>query len=390
MTTILATTSSGIEDLAAKEAQEILGKKVHIDGPGRIIFNVNRLEEAVRVLYFARLVKRVMIKLAEVSLDGTQNDLKKMYDAVHLLDLLSLLTSKDSFAVRSKRVGEHEYTSIDVSRVTGQAVIDRIIKEKGYRQKVNLDEPDVIFRSYVLHDRFYFALDLTGDISLERRGYRTEVHLHPASLSPILAACMLKLTGWNGTQTLLDPMCGLGTICIEAACIARKIPAAYLRKGSLQVVKRPPSPDLNLEHFFNELDAKIEWHWKPLITGSDIKEKYIEGAKKHAEKTMVHDTINFNVKKLEDYLIDQQGSINLIVSNPPYGIRVGRPKKVEAVYQTLFKVARHLLTDNGKLCIITPHAKLVETLSEKENLPVNHERWVKYGNLNVKIFVCEK
>ncbi|MBS7287964.1 MAG: methyltransferase [Candidatus Freyarchaeota archaeon] len=390
MTTIFATTSSGIEDLAAKEIQEILGKKVYIDGPGRITFNVNKLEEAVRVLYLARLVKRVMLKLAAVSLDGTQNDLKKMYDAVNSSDLSSFLTSKDSFAVRSKRVGKHEYTSIDVSRVTGQAVIDRIIKEKGYRQKVDLDKPDVIFRSYVLYDCFYFALDLTGDTSLERRGYRTEVHLHPASLSPILAACMLRLTGWNGTQVLLDPMCGLGTICIEAACMARKIPAAYLRKSSLQVVKRPPSPSLNLEHVFNELDTKIEWHRKPFIIGSDIKEKYIRGARKHAEKIIVHDTINFNVKKLEDYIIDQQGSIDLIVSNPPYGLRVGHPKKVEAVYHTLFKVAHHLLTDNGKLCIITPHTKLVETLSEKENLPVKHERWVKYGNLNVKIFMCEK
>jgi len=387
--TVFATTAAGVEDLAAEEAQEILDRKARIDGPGRIALNINRIEDAVRLLYLARLVKRVMLKLTEADLDGTQKDLKKIYNAVYSSDFTSFLTSSDSFAVRSKRVGAHDYTSIDVAHVVGQAVIDRILKEKNYKQRVNLDEPDVIFRSYVLHDRFYFALDLTGDTSLERRGYRTEV-IHPAPLSPILAASMLRVVGWDGTKNLLDPMCGLGTICIEAACMARNIPAAYLRKKTLQVVRRPPFPELDPESIFNELDSKIKHYEKPLITGSDIKEKYVESAKRHAKIIMVGDAINFKARRLEDYVEDQQGSFELIVSNPPFGLRVGHPQRVEVVYRALFRVARHLLTSNGKLCIITPHVKLVKSLSEKENLPITHERQVKYGNLNVKVFICEK
>jgi len=387
--TVFATTVAGIENLAAKEAQEIIHKKAWIDGPGRIAINIDKMEDAVKLLYLARLVKRVTLKLSEASLNGAQEDLKTIYEAVYSSNFTYFLTANDSFAVRSKRVGTHEYTSIDVARVVGQAVIERILKEKNYRQRVNLSEPDVIFRSYVLHDRFYFALDLTGDISLERRGYRTEA-VHPAPLSPILAASMLKLVGWNGAKNLLDPLCGLGTICIEAACMARNIPAAYLRKKTLQVVRRPPFPELNPEHVFSELDIKIKHHEKQPITGSDIKKKYIESAMRHAKIIMVDDTINFKAKKLEEYMKDQQGSFDLIVSNPPFGLRVGHPKNVTTVYCSLFKVARHLLTSNGKLCIITPHTKLVKSLSEKENLPITHERPVKYGNLNVKIFVCEK
>lgn len=389
MFTVFATTAAGIEDLAAKEAQEITGRNARVDGPGRIAVSVDEIREAIKLLYLARLIKRVTLKLAEASLSGTKEDLKTIYDAVCDADFTSYLTSNDSFAVRSKRVGTHEYTSIDVARVVGQAVIDRILSEKNYRQRVNLDEPDVIFRSYVLHDRFYFVLDLTGDTSLEKRGYRTEL-IHPAPLSPVIAAAMLKLVDWNGTKVLLDPMCGLGTIVIEAACMARAIPSAYLRKNALQVVKHPPFPELNPEEIFDELDSKIRFHEKPRITGSDIKGKYIESAKKHAKMIMVHDTIDFRVKRLEDYMEDEQGSFDLIVVNPPYGLRVGHPKNLETVYSSLFKVARHVLTDDGSLCLITPHAKLVKTLSNNEGFAIIQERWVKYGNLDVRIFVCKK
>ncbi|MEM4446507.1 MAG: tRNA (guanine(6)-N2)-methyltransferase [Candidatus Jordarchaeales archaeon] len=389
MFTVFATTAAGIEDLAAKEAQEITGRRAHVDGPGRIAVSVDKIEEAIKLLYLARLIKRVTLKLAEASLSGTKEDLKIIYEAVQAADFTSYLTSNDSFAVRSKRVGAHEYTSIDVARVVGQAVIDRVLKEKNYRQRVNLDEPDVIFRSYVLHDRFYFALDLTGDTPLEKRGYRTEL-IHPAPLSPVIAAAMLKLVDWNGTRVLLDPMCGLGTIVIEAACMARGIPSAYLRKRTLQVVRHSPFPEIDLEKIFDELDSKIKYHEKPQIIGSDIKEKYVESAKKHARAVMVHDTIDFRVKRLEDYMKDEQGSFDLIVVNPPYGLRVGHPKNVETIYSSLFKVARHILSDDGSLCLITPHTKLVKMLSSNEGLTIVQERWVKYGNLDVRVFVCKK
>ncbi|MEM4679250.1 MAG: methyltransferase, partial [Candidatus Jordarchaeales archaeon] len=86
----------------------------------------------------------------------------------------------------------------------------------------------------------------------------------------------------------------------------------------------------------------------------------------------------------------EQGSFDLIVVNPPYGLRVGHPKNVETIYSSLFKVARHILSDDGSLCLITPHTKLVKMLSSNEGLTIVQERWVKYGNLDVRVFVCKK
>ncbi len=387
--TILITTSAGVEDLTAKEAEEVTGRRAGIDGPGRVYFEAKNVEDALKALYSLRLAKRVMIKLAEAEVTGKQDDLTRIYRTVKRAELSSFLAREQTFAIRSKRIGEHEYTSIDVARVAGQAVIDHVLEARKYRQKVNLDSPDVIFRSYVIHTKFYFTLDLTGDVSLERRGYKTEVAIHPASLKPVLAASMLKLSGWDGTQSMLDPMCGLGTICIEAAWMAKKIPAAYLRKDDLQVVRYRFPGRVDLAEVFREVESQIEWGRKPRITGSDVKEKYIAGAKKHAENALVQDDVSFMVKNIEEYLRGnvEASSFDLIVTNPPYGIRVGRAKRIASLYTLLVKASRKLLTGGGTLCLITPHATIAKRAAESEGFHVTHERWVKYGNLNVRILV---
>ena len=189
----------------------------------------------------------------------------------------------------------------------------------------------------LLKDKVTLSLDTTGD-SFFKRGYRTEKGGAP--LKETLAAALVSLTNWRPDRPFVDPTCGSGTICIEAAMMALNIAPGLHRKFLCE-----DWPWVEEEIFANarqEAKVAIRWDQSLQIFGSDIDHRLVEIAKDNAKKAGVADYIEFKQMRLQDFHTDQQYGV--IVSNPPYGERLNDKEEVEQLYKEMGEVFRPLKT----------------------------------------------
>ncbi len=266
-------------------------------------------------------------------------------------------------------MGEHDFTSIDIGRVAGQAVIDSYLEDYHYRLKVNLDEPDVIIRVDVIQDEFFIGLDTTGDDALHKRWYR--VYSHPAPLNAAIAASMLRIAKWRENERLFDPMTGSGTIPIEAAMAGRNIAPSKNRVFAYSKIFNLASPP--------EKENKKVME----IYGMEKFRKHVEGAKENAKVARVDDTITFfqgDATKFSDIEAD------VIITNPPYGLRIGSKRMIEKLYNGFLSRAREILGSDGRIVVITASHKEMREAAKKNDFLIKEEIPVKYGELDAIIF----
>ena len=322
------TTNPGFEDVTAEEL-ESWGLKVIEIREGRVEAEAKDLDELAWRLERSKSVHKAFLLIYE----GDVKDL-------NLSGIESFVTPYTPFAVRAERVGEGP-PSPELASLVGDAVVKRVEEVYGLKPKVNLDYPSVVVRAEWYFDRLRVGVELLGEESLHRRYYRVVEHM--ASLKPTIAYSMLKIGGAERARRLLDPMCGSGTIAIEAA-LSFAVPEIYC---------------------------------------FDIKKKYVEGAVANAEVARVRELIAFGVHdatKVHE-LVDE---VDLVVTNPPYGIRMGSPEKVLRMYKKFFKSLRNVL--RGKLVMITPLVRAKEEAAA-EGFELLEERDVYHGDLWAKVFV---
>ena len=169
--TLLITTNPGLEDLASREFEEKIGEKVRYEviAKGRFIAELSKtvnVEEIVSKIFSLKTVHRVSLVLGEAKVSADKKSLKTIYDTTKNSEPYIYLNHHTTFAIRSERIGTHQYTSLDVAKVAGQAVIDATSEKYGFRPMVNLDYPAVIFDSTVVHGKYFFSLRLSGDCLL--------------------------------------------------------------------------------------------------------------------------------------------------------------------------------------------------------------------------------
>jgi len=354
----------GLEFVAADEIKnKRLGKVIEIrEGKGRVFYksDFNRIP---LLNYFLRSVERIVLILGR----GRVETLEDVYRIVKEIDF-SFINPKWSFAIRSNRVGEHNFTSIDISRVAGSAVIDSYKKSRGVRLRVNLDEPDVIIRCDLVDDDFIVGLDTTGDEGLHKRNYR--VYQHPAPLNPTIAAALVYLSGWTHERSLLDPMCGSGTILFEAGMIARNTPICRFRR------------DFAFKKFINGDCEFKEREVELNLYGVEKFRKHVEGAEKIAE--FINMDVRFmqgEAERIDEYF----NEIDYIITNPPYGLRIGRKKIIERLYSSFLKAASKIVRE--RVVAITAETKIFEKYA-KEFFDIRKFN-VRYGGLMTGVFVCD-
>jgi tRNA (guanine6-N2)-methyltransferase len=365
--------SLGVEDVAAGEIAEITGSPVAVD-VGKVFFKAP-LREMYRVNYLARTINRLYLLLYR----GEFKDLDDIYRASKSIDYSEVISPNMSFAVRCERIGSHSFTSIDVARVVGQAVIDSYMERKGVRLKVNLDNPDVEISVFVRFNELLIGVNTTGT-SLHRRKYR--VFSHKAALKTTLAASMLRIGGYRG-QALLDPLCGGATIPIEAAHMARRIPISMFR-DEYNFKKLPIYDPEEDREVLEELMSRVSWD-RYEITCIDISPKSIEGAKLNAESAKVVDTIRFILGDSTRYETYRDVKADLIVTNPPYGMRSHRLKVIEPFYVSVLKTLSDLYR-GVKLVLITAATRQFESAAQRVGVKVESSRRVMHGGLHAKIY----
>jgi putative N6-adenine-specific DNA methylase len=218
----------------------------------------------------------------------------------------------------------------DISRKVREAIEETFRRAVGRLPKVDLEEPKVVVVAFLRNGRLTLSLDTAGK-ALHKRGYRLEGH--PAPIKETLASAILRLAGYDGTQALLDPMCGSGTIAIEAAQIAlRKPPQMHRKKGQF------------LFEWLNDFDrdlwrqvqerARLERLETPPapIVASDINETYVGAARRNALRARVERDVTFRPGRFED--ATPPAKTGILVANLPYGERLspGEMDALKALY----------------------------------------------------------
>lgn len=359
------TCAPGLEFISAYELESKgLGKVIEMRrGRGRLFFR-SEFEKVPLMHSFMRTAERIVLLLERAEV----NSLEAIYKEVRRLDF-SMIRPDWSFAVRSTRAGEHSFTSVDISRVAGRAVIDSYSADTGVRLKVNLDEPDVIVRCDLVQDELIVGIDMTGDEGLHKRKYR--IYQHPAPLNPTIAASLIYLAGWNHEWSLLDPFCGSGTILFEAGMIARNTPITKFRR------------DFAFLKFFSELPEIEEREVELKLYGVEKFKKHLKGAEIISDYVGIRPIlIQGYAERVQEYFDE----IDYVVTNPPYGLRIGRKDIIAKLYSSFLESVSRIL--KRRMVVITKERSVFEKYaSDHFKLIIEYE--AKYGDLPVGIYLVE-
>ncbi len=266
-------------------------------------------------LYKANLALRTTLHVLVPLASSEINHGKELYDLAYQIAWENIFKTTDEFVVasviKSKLYKHTNYPALLVK----DAIADRFREKLGARPNVGRTQPDIVVTVHVFNNKAEIFLDASGE-SLHRRGYRLEKVKAP--LNEVLASGLIILSGWDKETTFLDPMCGSGTIPIEAAMYARNIPPNLYRKNF--AFKNWKNFDLPLfTKIKNQLKKQIKEN-DVKICGSDISQTAIEIAKANAERARVTDFITFEQKSFFDYKND--GEKKFLIINPPYDERL--------------------------------------------------------------------
>ncbi len=353
---ILATTVPGLEEQAIQEVEELISIRAEKVWGGALLLECSE-RDIFLLNYRAKLLSRVVVLLALEEFES----LSDIYRIARGLDYAEYISEGQSFAVRCKRQGEHDFTSMDVNSIVGKAVLDSHPGEI----KVNLNAPDVIVRCYVRGNRFMLGIDTTGEKALYKRGYR--VYNHPASLNPAIAHAMVRLSGFSEKDTFIDPFCGGGTICIEAVHRLFSVPNFFRDDYAFWRLKFLPIQEF--VEIKREIDSRVKIG-KARVYGCELFEKHIRGARENARSARV---------EVEFFKCDAT-RVNLnydrIVSNLPFGLRIGKKKLVHKLYQDFIE---NLNKSDFKTCVL-----LLEDYSQ---FSYTKRISILYGNLPANIII---
>ncbi|MCI5776585.1 MAG: THUMP domain-containing protein [Bacteroidales bacterium] len=220
---LIVKTFVGIEPLLAKELEQLGAANIEVQ---RCVVNCEGDQETLyKICYRSRLAVRVMVSL-KVFPAADENDI---YKNVRTIAWHDILKDRTTFCVDHVTFSQRMNDSVYIAQKVKDAIIDEMMEATGDRPYVNADDPDYMVNVHVTDERVSVSIDATG-APLDNRGYRPEGI--DAATNEVLAAALVDLSGWQPSMTLIDPMCGAGTICIEAAMKARNIPAAFYRKYS--------------------------------------------------------------------------------------------------------------------------------------------------------------
>jgi tRNA (guanine6-N2)-methyltransferase len=374
---MLVTCDTGFEKMLIDELRSTVLFNVIKVSSGRVFIEVLE-EEGIVGVFRSRIANNIYILLHS---EENVNDLEAIYRIVRGIDFTKFIEPWQTFAIRPERIGEHSFASIDIGRVAGQAVIDSYLESRRARLKVNLDNPDVEIYVELNVDRLVIGLSLTRS-SLHNRRYK--LFAHPAGLKPTIAFALLKISGWTRGRPVLDPMCGGGTIVIEAALASKGIEIPCISVENIDVGTLNKLYPRATEHLCN-LCLKNYGEADRVFVGVDMNPRFVEGAVINAKNAEVDDVTLFLVGDLREAVpklksIEKEFGVefDIAVFNPPYGHRM-KPGALGKLYEDAI---RTMVAQGFKTVVfITSATKVSErVLTKFNNIEVERFR-VIHGTL---------
>lgn len=309
-TTFIAKTFQGLEEVLAAEIAALGGENIET---GRRMVSFTGDKE---LLYKTNLHCRTALRILKPIHTFTAGDPDELYAQVKAFDWTQYLTPEMTFSIDPVVYSDEFRHSKFVTYRAKDAIADFFNEKYGKRPSVRLSNADILINLHISQTTCTLSLDSSGE-SLHRRGYR--VAQTEAPLNEVLAAGLLLLAGWDGSRDFIDPMCGSGTLLIEAALIATGTPAGIYRKDF--AFKHWNDFD---EELFDRLynDESYERPFTHKIYGSDISPAATEIALANIKNAGMSRYIDLSTKPMQQYTEADVTPGGLLVTNPPYGERI--------------------------------------------------------------------
>lgn len=328
---LIAKTFQGLEEVLAQELTELGASNIEI-GRRMVSFTGDKA-----MMYRANFCLRTAIRILKPIKYFSAKTADEVYEAVKSIEWENYLDNMSSFAVDAVVFSNEFRHSKFVAYKVKDAIVDYFREKTGNRPSVRINNPDVSFNIHVAEDQCTLSLDSSGE-SLHRRGYRQEQVEAP--LNEVLAAGMILMTGWRGECDLIDPMCGSGTIPIEAALIARNIaPGVFRKEFGFEKWK-----DFDQELFdsiYNDDSQEREFNHK--IYGYDNNPKANEIATHNVKAAGVTKDVILKIQPFQQF--EQPAEKSIIITNPPYGERISSGDLLD-LYQMIGERLKHAFTGN--------------------------------------------
>ncbi len=353
---MIAKTLKGLEEVLAQELTELGADEVQIQrravsfrGDKAMLYTANLwLRTALRVLVPVKVFSLQPSALshqpsgASGHSDKQQKPEDQVYEMVKRIEWTRYMTAETRFAIDATVYSDTLRNSRFVTYRVKDAIADYWQERAGRRPSVQVTDPDLRINVHVAQDQVTISLDSSGE-SLHKRGYR--VATTEAPLSEVLAAGMLMMAGWKGQCDLYDPMCGSGTIPIEAALMALNIPPGVFRKEF--GFERWPDFDADLwEEIYN--DDTRERAFAHKIYGSDASFYAIQQAEKNVKSARVGKYVTLKQIRMEELRRASAGENSmqdsLVMINPPYGERLAQQKDMLDLYGKIGTALKHQFT----------------------------------------------
>lgn len=328
MATYFATVARGLEALAATELKNLGAQQVEpgfcgvaFEGDRALLYRVN---------LWSRLAFRVLLKLGEF----TCYDAEDLYRGIQAIDWRPYLTPETTFAVdatgKNRSLNHTHFTALQVKN----AVVDQQRQHWGDRSTIDTQHPEVRLNVHLQADTCTVSLDSSGS-SLHRRGYRPAVGAAP--LKESLAAALVTLTDWPGDVPLIDPLCGSGTLPLEASLIALNIaPGLFREEFGFHTW---PDFDGDLwDELYQQAEESRKLELGTWVGGCDRDPATIHQARLNAQRCDLAEQINFWVEELAD--LEAPTDSGYLLCNPPYGERLGADEDLGAFYKLLGNVLK--------------------------------------------------
>lgn len=328
---MLAKTFKGLEEVLAQELIELGANDVQLERRA-VSFRGDKT-----LLYRTNLCLRTAIRILVPIASFKAKDTDALYDQVKALNWSQYMTADQTFAIDATVYSESFRNSRFVTYRVKDAIADYWIDKAHKRPSVSTQIPDILLNVHVANEQVTISLDSSGE-SLHKRGYR--VATTEAPISEVLAAGMLLLAGWKGQSDFYDPMCGSGTLLIEAALIARNIAPGVFRSSF--AFEKWPDFDADL---WNDIynDDSNERDFTHHIYGSDASFYAIQQAAKNVKSAGVAKDVELKQIRMEEIKeVHAEGA--LVMLNPPYGERLKSNKEMEDLYSAIGSTLKHQFT----------------------------------------------
>lgn len=328
---IIAKTFMGLEQVLAQELTELGANNIEI-GRRMVSFTGNK-----EMMYRANFQLHTAIRILKPIARFKARSAEDMYNEVRKIDWSKYILPGKTFSVDSVVYSDDFRNSRFVTYKVKDAIVDQFRENTGKRPNISVSNPDIRLNIHIAEDDATLSLDSSGE-SLHRRGYRQESVEAP--LNEVLAAGMILMTGWRGETDFIDPMCGSGTLPIEAALIAHNMAPGLFRK-EYAFEKWADFDSEMFDEIYN--DDSDECEFEHHIYGYDIDMKAVSKALRNVKAAGLSKDITIEQADFKDFVQPKEKSI--IITNPPYGERISTPNLLDT-YQMIGERLKHQFVGN--------------------------------------------